>query len=302
MKKIASIFIILTCLAVCMAQTTAQSKAMQEAESLFQAQKWNDAARAFEAVTRAEPSNALAWGRLGSALMAAGSYDEAAKALSKAVEIAGSPIDMYNLACAYSRLNARDRAVEWLGKALAAGFPQLGLIAADPDLANLREDARYKEIAARIDKQMRPCAHDPLHRQFDFWVGEWDVKATGNESGPSIGASRIEMIENGCLIFENWTGAGGSTGKSFNFYDRSLNKWRQVWVANSGGALDLAGEYKDNQMRYEGEAAGPNGQKVLQRLTFFNLTPDRVRQFWEQSADGGKTWTVAFDGTYIRKK
>ncbi len=302
MKKFASMFIIFACLADAAAQTTEQSKAMQEAESLYQAQMWGDAVSAFEAITRSEPSNARAWGRLGGALIGMGSYEQAAKALHKAVEIASHPVDMYNLACAYSRLNDRDRAFEWLGKALAAGFPQPGVIAADPDLSNLREDARYKEIAARINKALRPCAQDPLHRQFDFWVGEWDVKATGNESGPSIGASRIEMVEDGCLILENWTGGGGSTGRSFNFYDRSLKKWRQVWVANSGGALDFTGEYKDNQMRYEGETTGANGQKTLQKLTFFNLGPDRLRQFWEQSADGGKTWSVAFDGTYIRKK
>jgi hypothetical protein len=279
-----------------------QSTAMQEAETLFQSQKWAEAARSFEAITRVEPSNARAWTRLGSALLSKGDYQQAAKALHRAVELNNHPAAMYNLACAYSRLNEKDRAFEWLGKSLDAGFSQPGLIASDPDLARLREDARYREVAARIDKIINPCMHDPPHRQFDFWVGEWDVKSTANPSGPSIGASRIERLEGGCLILENWTGAGGSTGRSFNFYDRSQSRWRQVWVANNGSALDFAGDYKDNQMRYEGETAGTNGQKTLQRLTFFNLGADRVRQLWEQSADGGKTWTVAFDGTYIRKK
>jgi hypothetical protein len=27
----------------------------------------------------------------------------------------------------------------------------------------------------------------------------------------------------------------------------------------------------------------------------------RVHQFWQQSADEGKTWTAAFDGIYIRR-
>jgi hypothetical protein len=27
-----------------------------------------------------------------------------------------------------------------------------------------------------------------------------------------------------------------------------------------------------------------------------------VHQLWKQSADGGKTWTTAFDGIYIPKK
>jgi len=27
----------------------------------------------------------------------------------------------------------------------------------------------------------------------------------------------------------------------------------------------------------------------------------RVRQLWESSRDAGKTWTVVFDGTYVRR-
>ncbi|MEW6208480.1 MAG: hypothetical protein AB1631_08935 [Acidobacteriota bacterium] len=40
----------------------------------------------------------------------------------------------------------------------------------------------------------------------------------------------------------------------------------------------------------------------MRRLTFFNLGADRVRQFSERSTDGGKTWAVGYDFTYIRKK
>ena len=29
--------------------------------------------------------------------------------------------------------------------------------------------------------------------------------------------------------------------------------------------------------------------------------PDRVRQHWESSSDGGTTWTTAFDGVYVRQ-
>ena len=38
------------------------------------------------------------------------------------------------------------------------------------------------------------------------------------------------------------------------------------------------------------------------RMPFFNQGSDRVRQLQEQSADGGKTWSVSFDGLYTRKK
>lgn len=300
--SLTSLVIILCCFAAAFAQQNSTSPVAQEADAYFKKQDWANAVKAYQAVTAQQPANGQAWSQLGLSFHQLGKYGEAIEAYRKAEEMGHNAIVMYNLACAYSKMNRKDEAFEWLGKSLDAKFPQPGLIAADADLANLREDARYKEIAARVDRLLRPCAHDPLYRQFDFWVGEWDVKLTANVSGPSIGSSRIELIEDGCLILENWTAARGGTGKSFNFYDRSQGKWRQVWVGNTGGALDFAGEYKDNQMRYEGQTIGPNGQKSLHRLTFFNLGPDRVRQFWETSTDGGKTWMVAFDGTYIRKK
>jgi hypothetical protein len=33
--------------------------------------------------------------------------------------------------------------------------------------------------------------------------------------------------------------------------------------------------------------------------TALPVAPDRVRQFCEESRDGGKTWQVVFDGLYI---
>lgn len=65
--------------------------------------------------------------------------------------------------------------------------------------------------------------------------------------------------------------------------------------------IDFEGEYKDGAMRYTSASINANGQKTLGRMTFFNLG-DKVRQLWETSTDDGKTWTVAFDGTYVRKK
>jgi hypothetical protein len=40
---------------------------------------------------------------------------------------------------------------------------------------------------------------------------------------------------------------------------------------------------------------------VLQKLTFFPISPDTVRQLFESSTDGGKTWTPGFDARYVRK-
>lgn len=275
------------------------SPAMREAESLYGSRKWADAAQAFAAVTKSEPANGRAWMRLGGALHWLGKYGEAVGALEKAAGILRGPVVMYNLACAHARAGNKDKAFEWLNKSAATGFVKTTSLNADEDLASLRDDARFAELLKTADKAARPCMHAPEHRQFDFWVGVWDVQMGGQPAGTNT----VERILDGCVLYENWAGAGGGgTGKSFNFYNSATGKWQQTWVSSTGGVLELHGEFKDGKMLYAGESKLPDGTKVSERLTFFDLGPDRVRQFWEQSRDGGKTWTVAFDGMYLRKK
>jgi hypothetical protein len=39
----------------------------------------------------------------------------------------------------------------------------------------------------------------------------------------------------------------------------------------------------------------------VQRITWSKNADATVRQVWDSSTDGGKTWTVAFDGVYTRQ-
>ncbi|HEX8137262.1 MAG TPA: tetratricopeptide repeat protein [Pyrinomonadaceae bacterium] len=272
--------------------------AAQEADALFGSQKWADAARAYEAITKSEAANGRAWYRLGVALHNLGRYAQAVEAYQKALGVNQNPVGMYNLACSYARMGEKEKAFEWLTKALKAGFAQVALLKTDADLASLRDDARFTELLALGDKLTRPCAFGPEYRQFDFWVGEWDVQNNGQKAG----TNRIERILDGCVLLENWTSGLGGTGKSFNFYDASQRRWQQTWVDSTGNVLNLYGEYKDNALRFSGETRAQDGARTLHRLTFFNLGPDRVRQLWEQSTDDGKTWKAVWDGTYTRKQ
>lgn len=281
------------------AAATSSPTQTTEADELFQKQDWAGAAKAYETVVAREPANGRAWFRLGLSSHSAGNFARAAEAFQKSYDAGFQPVgSLFRHARSLARAGEKEKAIASLSKAVDAGYSAYQTLNTDAELASLRDDARFKEVATKAEHAARPCAFQPEYRQFDFWVGEWDVTMLGQPAG----TSSIQSIIDGCVIFENWTGAGGGTGKSFNFYDSALGKWRQVWVSSNGGVLDFFGEYREGQMRYTGEAAGPNGTKILQRLTFFNLAPDRVRQFWEQSSDGGKTWTVAFDGTYARRK
>lgn len=138
----------------------------------------------------------------------------------------------------------------------------------------------------------------PEARQFDFWVGSWNVTVAGKQAG----TNDVTLEENGCVLHEHWTGTqGSSTGQSFNFFDRTISQWHQFWVDNGGNYLHLTGTYSDGKLALTGTAPGPDGKPADQRLTFFKNADGSVRQFWEMSSDHGATWQVAFDGLYRRR-
>ena len=149
------------------------------------------------------------------------------------------------------------------------------------------------------------CDTIPVRHQFDFWIGTWDVYAWADAEakGPRLGVNVIAPIEGHCALLESWTSGNGTTGRSFNWYDRNLGNWRQLWIAQGGGTLDYTqGELRDGAMRFAGWTLGPGGRRVEQKLTFFAIHPDTVRQLFEASNDSGRTWTPGFDGRYIRRK
>lgn len=163
-------------------------------------------------------------------------------------------------------------------------------------LTPTRSDAQSSSNAAA---RAAPCSAAE-HRQFDFWVGEWDVTA-GN--GSHAGTNRIRVIHGGCALQEEWSGAAGFTGTSINAFDGSTGRWHQTWIGSDGVLLQLDGGLKDGTMELTGTTAGANGSTTLHRIRWTPLggQPTRVRQLWESSTDEGRSWSVAFDGTYTRK-
>ena len=101
----------------------------------------------------------------------------------------------------------------------------------------------------------KPCA-TPQHRQFDFWLGDWDVT---KPDGKAAGHNRITVILGGCALREEWTGASGTHGTSLNMFDAGARKWRQTWVDDGGTVLLLTGEFKGGKMVLEGDS--PAGRR-----------------------------------------
>ncbi len=140
-----------------------------------------------------------------------------------------------------------------------------------------------------------PCDNAKC-REFDFWIGEWDVFTS---EGEVAGTNTIERILGGCVVHETWEGTKGSRGESFNIH--SGGRWHQTWVDNQGSLLLLDGGMLQGRMILEGDAPGATGGTIRNRISWQPLGDGRVRQHWEMSADDGETWNDVFMGYYVRK-
>jgi hypothetical protein len=134
----------------------------------------------------------------------------------------------------------------------------------------------------------------PEQRQFDFWVGNWDVFERRN-AGRRVARAQVSLILDDCVLLEEYEGADGHRGKSFSLYDGATKSWRQTWVTNRGEVLDIRG------------GLDPGGAMVL---SGFDRDPAgsarQVRGRWELESGGvvreiaerqvtGAPWSPWFD-------
>lgn len=161
-------------------------------------------------------------------------------------------------------------------------------------------------VVVTVSQPKLPCNSNPAYRQFDFWIGEWEAYGV---KGNKAGDSKISLILDSCTILEEWTSTGLQNGlrfagKSYNLYNAVAKKWQQYWVDNTGSSTQyINGHYEEGKMILETANEKINDTLwQIQKMTFYYLSPDKVRQHGETSNDGGKTWVTSFDLEYRRKK
>lgn len=152
-------------------------------------------------------------------------------------------------------------------------------------------------MAAVCSAQQLPPVPDEA-KQFDFWVGNWKVTTP---DGTTAGHNIIISILGGRVVQENYTTPGGYAGHSYNSYNVGKKRWEQFWVDNTGTVLHLTGGLNAaGRMVLSGERINPQGETVMDRITWTPNEDGSVRQHWEVSADAEETWSTLFDGTYVR--
>ena len=240
--------------------------AVEKANALFEAEDWAGAAKAYDA----------AWDSA-----------EIPASLKVRVAIRG--------AVAHFRQGHGDRAFEWLGRAVESGLP-VGFMDNLPVLAEMREDPRFAELRLVAERKSLPCKHEPIYRDFDFWIGSWDVYGQG---GAKAGTNTIVRASEGCILYESWENTVGNDGHSINYVDPATEEWVQVWMGADGSLISGRGGFRDGAMRLLGEHVLKSGEKRPFRMTFTPNDDGSVRQFLEESTDDGKTFITWFDGRYV---
>lgn len=153
-------------------------------------------------------------------------------------------------------------------------------------------------VAADKTAVKYPCEERPEFREFDFWLGDWEVHVA---NGKLVGHNSITSVEKGCLILENWTSVTGGTGMSINYLDKTTGEWVQIWNSAGGTQIDYRGGLTDEGMLLVGKIHDVSSGTTQDFRGLWTLLDDgRVRQFFEQSNDGGKIWTTWFEGFYTR--
>jgi hypothetical protein len=141
-----------------------------------------------------------------------------------------------------------------------------------------------------------PCSA-PVYRQFDFWLGEWDVF----EQGGSIKEARaiISSVQNGCGLREQYDGTSGSSGESLSMYDPTTSQWQQTWISSHGQVVVIHGARQGEAMILSGTDHSSSGQRLVRGV--WKQEGAAVRETAERSSDNGKTWTPWFDLSFRKR-
>ncbi len=150
-----------------------------------------------------------------------------------------------------------------------------------------------------------PCSSTQA-RQFDFWLGEWDLtwpagQTGGAEGETGSGTNRIERLFGDCVIEESFSTSDGKfQGRSLSVYDDKAGLWRQTWVDSSGGYLALTGGMAGDVMELRTALEQREAETVVSRMIFTDITADSLTWHWQGSRDGGETWNELWTISYRR--
>jgi hypothetical protein len=259
--------------------------AVAAADGAFEQGDLLEAARQYERLTEDGSTFAYASYRAGLAYLRCDEPALGQERLRQAVGL-GHPGAMVEVA----RLVAGDGADEARSLLLAAaeaGYRDLAVLERDPALRSVLQG----EIGEQLRDRLEPARRDAKRRLFDFWVGDWDVRAA---DGRPAGRNTVRLLLGGAVIHEDWESVAGWRGQSINFYNAERDHWEQLWVQDDGSHTHYTdGRPVDGALRFATET-----ESRRRRLTFQPLPSGWVRQVGEAADTAGSGWVVEYDLIY----
>lgn len=148
-------------------------------------------------------------------------------------------------------------------------------------------------------------------RDFDFFMGAWTVRHRRLKERLA-GSTAWEEFEGTVVARPVWGGranvdelqadspSGRLQGLTLRLYDPASRQWRLYWANGAKGILDqpMVGAFREGRGEFFSHELF-EGQAVLVRYLWSEITPTSCH--WEQafSPDGGRTWEtnwiMAFD-------
>ena len=173
----------------------------------------------------------------------------------------------------------------------------------DPNVVRAEMSRRTSEDGpwqpATRQTMRRRHSHLPSEsRQFEFWVGRWDVnlrikQPDGTWPAQSVRAdAKIFSVLDGKAILELWD-SQPIKGFSLRWFDSAADEWK-LWLNWPGpgrsGSSGLAGTFRHGRGEFFSERGNPDGTTTTSRYTFSDITPTSLRWDDAYSTDGGATW------------
>ncbi len=263
----------------------------------FEEGRWEDVIDEYREILAENPDDRLSWLRIAQAQRELGRHEIALDSLEAAHAVQAPPA-MVELERARNlvALGRPDDALGALEAAEHEGLRALDVLENAGDFTPLRDDSRFRQIVRSVRGRVHPCESIPEASEFDFWLGEWEVRAP---DGTLAGHNTITKLEGGCAIREQWRGTGGSSGTSLSFYLPSRDQWRQVWVGSNGTMFDITGNWQNGEMQMEGTIEYAHLDRVVAFRGAWSVAEDgRVRQRMEEFNLANQGWRLWFDGIY----
>ncbi len=152
------------------------------------------------------------------------------------------------------------------------------------------------------------------YRQFDFWIGEWDVLSRNRPTDESrwydtgMATARVYPVVAGCGMVEHWRGhAFGNflVGFSLRAFNPQSGQWNLALLwPNSGEPRfgEMAGGFRHNRGEFYSGGLSADGDTTLTRFSFSDVTPNSVR--WQDgfSVDNGRSWNSGWIMEFTRRE